>query len=402
MMMRVRGNSLNQVTDSEQSHQQLPLPAADQAGPLAAELSECQNILAAALEQRTDANVAALMKVASRIRTLPASFQTDAQFKILQAVCRFFLSQDKELPFAMEAAQYVIRLARSLGRKKELLNGLSVQALIASQLDNHIEAVEACANARETAIEMGSAVGELKAVINGAAVYLNVGYYDSALSLLRVALTIADRCPEEEAARAEWVVLGNIAQCHLFLGNFDEASRSAAAARAMAPEEAEGMVAHNRAILEFTTLRILFAQGRGIEARPVLASMAASVGKAATPRARIDFAVARALVEIAEGKREIGFARLAAALEKANIITSTLPDVLSAMIAAYDLAGLKEDSARMQDRLRQLLANRQETARLRADLVRDKVGVTGQGPRVSDYDRRLDAARERLLRLGDS
>lgn len=378
------------------------LPVSDQEDPLsAAELTDCEGVLAAALRERSGEAIAALKKVAGRIRTLRPTFRTDAQFKVLQGVCRFFLNQDKELPFAMEAAQYLIRLARTVGRRPELLNGLFVQALIASQLDNHVEAVEACANARDTASEMGSPVAEMRAVLNGAAVYVNVGYYESALQMLRVALTILDRCPEDEAQAFAWLVLGNIAQCHLFLGSFDEALRNAMAARAIAPPPANNISAHNRSILEFTALRTLFAQGRGSEGRPLLEKMSQYVEQAATPRARIDLSVARALVEIAEGKSEIGFARMAAALEKANIITSTLPDVLTALISAYERQGFTDECTKMREQLRQVLANRQETARLRADLVHDKVGVAGQVPRVSEYDRRLDAARERLLRVPD-
>lgn len=359
---------------------------------------ECVAVVRASLANRATADHATLTKVASRLRQISPMAEPDSQFEALQGVCRFFLGQDKDMPFAMEAGQYMVRLARSLGRKAELLNGLFIQAIIASQLDNHVEAVEACATARELAIELRSPVSELKAVLNGAAVYINVGHYVWALDLLRTALTIADRCSQEDAERYEWLLLGNIAQCHLFLENFDEGLTAANAARAVAPEPTDAFIAGNRAIIEFASLRLMFAKGRGAQTRRILEAMAKYVTQAGSARARIDLSTARGLVEIAEGNREVGFSRIAAAREKGNLVPSTLPDVLSASIAAYLSQGMLDEAKQVQEELKSLLANRQETARLRAALTLGPVGVTGQTSRVTEYDRRLDAARERLLR----
>lgn len=367
-----------------------------------AEVRDCVAILAAAQADRSEQNIAALLKVAGRLHEVPVHIEPDQQFEVLQAVCRFFLAHDKQLPFAMEAAQYLIRLARRLDRKPELLKGLFFQVVIATELDNHIEAVEACVKARELAVAMGDAKGELIALSNGAGVYINCGWWDSALDVLRMALTVADRCPEEDAARLEWLILGNIAQCHLFLRSFDEAERAVMAARALAPEPKDSMYATNRAVVEFTAIRALFAQGRGLEARPMLQSLAGFVEKAATPRSRIYYAVARSLIDLAEGRREIGFARLAAAIEKGSLMPSVLPDVLNATHTAYETEKMSDEAGRIEQRLKDLLGKRQETARLRADLVVEKMGVAGQTLRVSEYDRRLVAAREQLLRAGDS
>lgn len=338
-----------------------------------------------------------LTKVAGRLRDLPPHIDSDGQLEALQAVCRFFLGKDQDLAFAMEAAAGVTRLARTTGRKPELLNGLLMQAVVASQLDNHIEALESCASAREVAIEIGSPLGELKAVINAAAFLLNVGQYQYALDLLRNALTIADRCPEAEDIL--WIVLGNIAQCYLFLGEYEEALQTAGAARAMAKEPTDTHGAGNRAILEYTHLRTLVALKRGTEARPVLDAMGRYAEKAGTVRARIDYACARGMLEVVEGQRDLGLSRIVAAREKAKLVTSTLPDVLSAMVAAQDAVGHAEGATRTREELNQLLATRQETSRLRAALMfLPAVGVAGRSERTGEYDRRLDAARERLLR----
>jgi tetratricopeptide (TPR) repeat protein len=191
-----------------------------------------------------------LTKVAGRLRDIPVTVGTDSQLEALQAICRFFLSKDQDLPFAMEAAAGLVRLARAAGRKPELFNGLLMQAVIASQLDNHIEALETCALAREVAVQLGSPMAELKAVVNAAAFLLNVGQFEDALTLLRNALTIADRT--NEAEDFVWMILGNIAQCYLFLREFEDALRTVTAAKAMAGEPANAHAAGNRAIVEYT------------------------------------------------------------------------------------------------------------------------------------------------------
>lgn len=338
-----------------------------------------------------------LTKVAGRLRDIPVTVGTDSQLEALQAICRFFLSKDQDLPFAMEAAAGLVRLARAAGRKPELFNGLLMQAVIASQLDNHIEALETCALAREVAVQLGSPMAELKAVVNAAAFLLNVGQFEDALTLLRNALTIADRT--NEAEDFVWMILGNIAQCYLFLREFEDALRTVTAAKAMAGEPANAHAAGNRAIVEYTHLRALVAMKRGNEARPVLEAIAKYAEQAGTVRARIDYACARGMVEVVEGQRDLGLSRIVAALEKSKHVTSTLPDVLAAMALGQEAAGFPEAAERCREELRQLLATRQETSRLRAALMLGpSVGVSGQTERSTEYDRRLDAARERLLR----
>jgi putative two-component system response regulator len=372
----------------------IPAEAADRD---LATVSEIVVAVRAAISVPERADRALLTKVTARLRDVPSAIGTDGQLEALQAICRFFLGKDQDLPFAMEAAAGVTRVARASGRKPELLNGLLMQAVVASQLDNHIEALESCASAREVAIEIGSPLGELKAVINAAAFLLNVGHYQYALDLLRNGLTIVDRCPEAEDIL--WIVLGNIAQCYLFLGEYEEALQTIGAARTTAKEPTDAHGAGNRTILEYTHLRTLVALKRGAEARPVLEAMGAYAAKAGTVRARIDYACARGMLEVVEGQRDLGLSRIVTAREKAKLVTSTLPDVLSAMVSVQEAVGNKEGAEKIRHELKQLLATRQETSRLRAALMfGPSVGVAGQTERSTEYDRRLDAARERLLR----
>lgn len=362
-----------------------------------AAVAETAEAVRSALADGKQPDRALLTKVAGRLRSIPPAIETDAQLEILLAVCRHFLTRDQDLAFAMEAAAGVIRVARSTGRKQELHTGLLMQGFVASQLDNHVEALESVAAAREVAVEMGSPLAELKAVANGAAFLLNVGRYQDALGLLRNALTIIDRCEENEGIA--WTVLGNIAQCYFLLHEYEEALQLIAAARAVLTEPTDAHAAGNRTILEYVHLRTLVALKRGAEAKPMLEAMGRYAAQAGTVRARIDYTCARGMLEVVDGKRDVGLSRIFAAREKAKLVTSTLPDVLSAMIAAQDALGEAAAAQKFRGELSRVLAQRQETSRLRAALLVESAPGTRAGVEHGvDYEQRLEAARERLLR----
>ena len=362
-----------------------------------AAVAETAEAVRSALADGKQPDRALLTKVAGRLRSIPPAIETDAQLEILLAVGRHFVMRDQDLAFAMEAAAGVVRVARSTGRKKELHIGLLMQGVVASQLDNHVEALESVAAAREVAVEMDSPLAELKAVANGAAFLLNVGQYHYALGLLRNALTILDRCEESEGIA--WTVLGNIAQCYFLLQEYDEALQMIAAARAVITEPTNPHAAGNRTILEYVHLRTLVALKRGAEARPMLEAMGRYAAQAGTVRARIDYTCARGLLEVVDGKRDAGLARIFTAREMAKLVTSTLPDVLSALIAAQDALDEVVAAQKFRAELNRVLAQRQETSRLRAARLVESGPGTGAGVEHGvDYEQRLEAARERLLR----
>lgn len=68
----------------------------------------------------------------------------------------------------------------------------------------------------------------------------------------------------------------------------------------------------------------------------------------------------------------------------------------------YHLLGDAAEGNTVQGELDALLKARQETARLRARLVVGPAGMGSQGSRDAEYYQRLGAARERLLRPGES
>jgi tetratricopeptide (TPR) repeat protein len=353
-----------------------------------------------ALAKPDKADSAALSKVASQLRQIPRTVATDTQFEALQGVCRFFIAADRELAFAMEAAAYLIKTARYLDRKHALLNGLLIQSIIATQLDNYIEALESCASAREVAIDLAMPRGELIAVLNGAGVMINAGSYAEALDLLRQALTICDRCTED-ADDVLANLLANISQCHLFLNNFSDGLEAIRAARSLSKEPADSHAAGIRTTIEYTHLRLLVASHRAAEAKPLLEAMAKYATQAGSVRAKIDYTVARGMIEVTEGQVDLGMSRIVVALEKAHLVPTTLADVLSAMVEAHRHVGNEVELQKRKAELAALLSGRQETSRLRAALLLGSslgVGNSGQTSTTNDYDRRLDAAREKLLR----
>jgi tetratricopeptide (TPR) repeat protein len=361
------------------------------------ELAAITAILREVQENPASTDHAALSKVASRLRKISPKYGTDRQFEALTKVCLFFLSRDKDLAYALEAAAYMIKLARQLGRGHELLTGLSIQTNIAAQLDNYIEAMESCAETREVAVSLALPRAEMITLVNAGALHINTGYYTEALELLRTALTVADRANDVDDVTAE--ALSNIAQCNLFLSQYSDGLKAIQAARAYSGEPADAFRAGNRANLEFTHLRLLVALGRGKEARPVLLEMEKYVRQAGSARSKIDYAMARGMVEVVEGQLDLGTSRMVVALEKSRLVRSTLPDVLSGLVTTHTVIGQADEAAKYREELDSLLRSRQATSRLRAALIwGPTIGTAGQVPPIQEYDRRFDAARERLLR----
>lgn len=83
-----------------------------------------------------------------------------------------------------------------------------------------------------------------------------------------------------------------------------------------------------------------------------------------------------------------------------NVEPRDLQRVSTALqIHALQMLAYRQEAQRVQGELDAVLRARQETVRLRAALVLSSlVGVGGQTARVTEYDRRLETARERLLR----
>jgi len=152
--------------------------------------------------------------------------------------------------------------------------------------------------------------------------------------------------------------------------------------------------------LEFTQLRLLISTKQGNAALTNLESQARYAAMAGSVRARIDLSVARGLINVVvEGKRDLGLSQIKAAREKAHLVPSTMPDVLSGMIAAAEQSGRNDEAMTFKKELQSLLSSRQETSRFRAALLSNSaVGIGATEHDRSSYDRRLDQARERLLR----
>jgi hypothetical protein len=114
----------------------------------------------------------------------------------------------------------------------------------------------------------------------------------------------------------------------------------------MAKEPTDAHAAGNRAILEYTQLRTLVASSAAPS--PSGARCDGPVYGKAGRCARIDYACARSMLEVVRPARS-GLSRIVAAREKAKLVTSTLPDVLSAMVAAQDAVGHAEGATRTRE-----------------------------------------------------
>lgn len=353
----------------------------------------------AALADPTPASEETILKIsrlALQMQQLPPTVATDIQFAVLQAVGRYFLAREQHLQFGMEAASYISILARRLGRRQELLNGLMMQGVIAVAMQNSIEAIESFVAARDLALELMLPRAECVAVMNGGVALLDAGHYSEALKTFEHCLTLTDRCTNvNDVIGTLW---SNVAQCHLVLSNYEEGLQAIARAKDFVTEPADAHVAGVRATLESTHIRLLVASKRGPEAPPLLLQLEKYVMMAGSRRARIELTIARGLVEaIVLKHRDVGLTLIRRAITAAATVPSTQLDALAAMVSASEQSGVLDDAAKYRAELQGLISTRRETSRFRAELLKPGLGIGAAITQDTAYESRLREAHDRLL-----
>lgn len=344
----------------------------------------------------TDDTILKVGRLAAQIQQLPMFAATDIQFAVLQSVCRFFLSREGYLRFGMEAAAYICTLARRLGRKQELLNGLLMQGVIAGHLQNSIEAIESFVAARDLALELLLPRAEVVAVMNGGVVLLDAGHYAEALRTFEHCLELTTR--STNVADVVGTLWSNIAQCHLMLDQFDKGLRAIASARSYMVEPSDAHAGGVRATLESTHIRLLVANKQGHEVRPILQALARYAVMSGSQRSRIELAVARGLLTaVVMKQRDVGLTIIRNAIGAASAVPLIQVDVLAAMVTASQQSGASDEAAKYRSELEALISARRETSRFRAELLKPGLGIGAAVSTDSAYDKRLRDAHDRLL-----
>ncbi len=343
-----------------------------------------------------DDTILKIGRLVTEMQQLPPFAATDIQFAVLQSVGRFFLAHEGYLRFGMEAAAYICTLARRLGRKPELLNGLLMQGVIAVSLQNSIEAIESFVAARDLALELVLPRAEIVAVMNGGVVLLDAGHYLEALTTFEHCLALTARC--ENVSDVVGTLWSNVAPCRLLLDRFDEGLDAIDKARTCMGEPSDAHTAGVRATLESTHIRLLIATKQGQQIRPMLQALAKYAVMSGSQRSRIELNIARGLLAaVVLRQRDVGLTLIRNAVDAAATVPQIQLDVLGAMIAVSEQSGASDEAARHRAELEALISARRETSRFRAELLKPGLGIgAGISPSTA-YDTRLRAAHGRLL-----
>lgn len=344
----------------------------------------------------TDETIKKLGQLALQMQQLPPFSATDMQFAVLQSVGRFFLSREGYLRFGMEAAAYTCILARRVGRKQELLNGLLMQGVIAESLQNSIEAIESFVAARDLALELVLPRAEIVAVMNGGVVLLDAGHYSEALTTFEHCLSLTESC--DNVADVVGTLWSNVAQCHLLLDQFDQGLKAIVKAKAYIVEPTDAHTAGVRATLESTHIRLLIATTQGQQVKPMLQALTKYAVMSGSQRSRIELNIARGLLAaVVLKQRDVGLTLIRDAIDAASTVPLIQLDVLAAMVAVSQQSGASDDAAKYRAELEALISSRRETSRFRAELLKPGLGIGAGISTDNAYDTRLRAAHGRLL-----
>lgn len=343
-----------------------------------------------------DATILKVSRLATEMQQLPAFAATDIQFAVLQSVGRFFLVREGYLRFGMEAAAYTCILARRLGRKQELLNGLLLQGVIALNLQNSIEAIESFVAARDLALDLTLPRAEIVAVMNGGAVLLDAGHYPEALTTFEHCLVLSEHCPNvSDVIGNLW---SNVAQCNLVLDRFEQGLQAVAKARTYMVEPSDAHAAGARATLESTHIRLLVATKQGQQIRSMLQALTKYAVMSGSQRSRIELNIARGLLAaVVLKQRDVGLTLIRNAIASASAVPQIQLDVLAAMVNVSEQTGASDEAAKYRSELDALISARRETSRFRAELLKPGLGIGAAASTVTAYDKRLRAAHDRLL-----
>ena len=346
-----------------------------------------------ALERSSPDDAVALARVARDLRNVPPSVHSEGQLFALAGICRYFQQPDRDNADGLEAAVLLGKRALALGRPAERLSALMNQALIHDELDSHLEALEAYAEARGVAADLGRRRAEVAVLVMAAQALRQCGEPASAKELATNALAIADQTSGvDDLCTIAWTT---IAQWHLCSEEVEAGLAAVRHARASSGADVDpGLVA----TLDFTETMLRLLAGDTERVSQVLDALERHARANGTIGAALAHTAARGARDVVGG-RSGGRVRLVTALEKARRVPRALPDILMAALVAEAATGDGQRATQLRDELTALFLARRTNGQLKATLMRGPIvgfGSLGKAFDTRAYERRFDRALRQL------
>lgn len=228
-------------------------------------------------------------------------------------------------------------------RKANLLLGV-----ILSDTGDIAAAVTRYCKSLELALTLKDSLAETGAVINLGIAFNYGGLYREAIRCFDHAISNTARFPEASSLRG--AAFTNLAQSHLFLGEFEEGFSSIKQSLATAEEPNDSVTASGRTVREYTYVQLALELGR-LDSAVAHAALCKHYGRlSGMLRSQLLAEIAIAKCEISAGNFDAGIKALEQTLERCGTI-SLKEDALVALVKAYDQAQQPEKSLAYLDGL---------------------------------------------------
>lgn len=293
--------------------------------------------------------VAFLNEALKRLRWIPLNIHPARRAQCLMDIAQQFQLQGQSLFGSVEPAAMAVMLARESGEVALLRRALNFQGIVLYSTNNPGDAIRSLSEALECAERIGDPLAKASVWINLGNAFHEAALYADAKDCYARSASLAVGAPQMRALRA--ISLGNSALCCLqtqdYLDGLDRI-RDAIALSA-SPTGAADLL--GRVIFEGTYTRLLLATGEISEAAERAQIAKEFAAQSRTVRAEISAACSEGLVEVYQGKEDVGLSRGVAALEKARLIRPHLRETLLSLVQAYEQAGRHDRALSMHREL---------------------------------------------------
>ncbi len=241
-------------------------------------------------------------------------------------------------PFdAIPLARAALALALETDNSALQRRSATACGIVLADAGDYAGAIEHHAKALDIAALLGEDAGICSSWNNIGGAFFYAAAYDLAVESFSRAVKHADG--DSLAAFPRYAAFGNLAQCHLHLG--DTGAGLTAAKRALREElpEFRARDAYSCVLLRHNYVRLLLATGKTHEAAELVADAVRLAEVSQSPRAAIVALTTRAVYEVANKQVDVGLTRLAQALERARLLPAMLRDTLVSVVRAEEAAG---------------------------------------------------------------
>lgn len=268
--------------------------------------------------------------------TAHADYRMDCMFH-----CAQFFYFDERNAEALQTLQHLAALASRAAKPEWKRKASHMLGVVLADSGDIAASVPQYCLAYDLARELADPFSETAVLINLGVALNYGGLYREAIPCFRRAIASSSSAPELRALRSP--ALTNLAQSHVFLGEFEEALVAIDQALAAGDDPVDAVSASSRAIREFTYVQIALELGH-LESAKSHAHQCAYFGRLGGMAKGLFLAeIASSLCEIYSGNVATGLESLEAILQRCGN-TPTREVALTALVKAFDEAEQSEQS----------------------------------------------------------